>query len=136
MTLHLHGGISKFIMNDRANLFFYRWIWLKIFRYRQVSFHKYNYNPIKLDISGVLLSSPIKQTHRQTNRDISFVYVLACEPSAAQDTKSYSAVYPHLIDFDGKLNLRCWSPLNLEISNQAKHIPVGLPNTLIKIWGK
>ena len=29
---------------------------------------------------------------------------LAWEPSAAQVTKSYSAVYPHLNDFTGKLN--------------------------------
>ena len=33
-------------------------------------------------------------------------HILAWEPSAAKVTKSYSAVYPHLNDFTGKLNFR------------------------------
>ena len=41
------------------------------------------------------------------------------------------AVYPHLNDFSVKVDT-----LNLEFQIQAKNIPVGLPSSPIKIWGK
>ena len=55
---------------------------------------------------------------------------LTWEPSAAQLLKGTHAVYPHLNDFTGKL-IFCYKN-----QNQTKNIPVGLPSSPIKIWGK
>ena len=42
---------------------------------------------------------------------------------------NYSAIYPHLSDFTGKLNFVIKvDPLNLESQNQARKIPVALPS--------
>ena len=47
------------------------------------------------------------------------------------------AVYLNLNDFTGVLNFAIKVfPLNLESQNQAKNIPVDLPSSPIKIWGK
>ena len=64
-------------------------------------------------------------------------YTLAWEPSAAKVTKSYSRRLPALNDFTGKLKFVIKvDQLNVESQNQAKDLPVGLPSSPIKIWGK
>jgi len=52
-------------------------------------------------------------------------------PALSRLLKVSPAVYPHLNDFSVKVDT-----LNLESQNQAKNIPVGLPSSPIKIWGK
>ena len=48
-----------------------------------------------------------------------------------------NVVYPHLVDFTGKLNFRIKvDSLNLESQNQAKNISVVHPSSPIKIWDK
>jgi len=54
---------------------------------------------------------------------------LGWEPSVAQVNHSYTAVYPHLVDFTGKLNFAIY----LDPQNQAKNIPVVLPSCPTKI---
>ena len=60
------------------------------------------------------------------------------EPSAANITKSYSSRLAALERFDRETNFRYIKvdPLNLESQNEAKNMSVGLPSSLIKIWGK
>jgi len=60
----------------------------------------------------------------QTKRDYYFIYMLAWEPSATQVTYNYSCRLPAL------------RLLNLESQNQAKNIPVALPRSPTKVWGK
>ena len=64
--------------------------------------------------------------------------VLAWEPSAAKVTKSYSRHLPALEQFypESKFSAIKAEPLNLEFQNKAKNIPVGLPNSPIKICGE
>ena len=66
-----------------------------------------------------------------------FIMLLAWEPSV-QDTHSYSRArrLPALF-FTGKLTFRYKIELlKLESQNHTKNILVGLPSSLIKIWGK
>ena len=47
------------------------------------------------------------------------------------------AVYPNLNDFTGNYIFAIKvGALNSEYGNQAKNIPVGLPSSQVKIWGK
>jgi len=47
----------------------------------------------------------IGQTNKQTHRDYNFIYILAWEPSVNQGLIVTPAVYPHFVDFTGKLKV-------------------------------
>ena len=73
----------------------------------------------------------------QTNRYYYLIWILGWEPGAAQDTQVTSIVNLKLSDFTRKLNVRYKSrPIHFRILNQSKNIPVALPSSPFKIWGK
>ena len=63
---------------------------------------------------------------------------IAWEPSVAQGTHSYSRCLPargRKLRFSLFFPIKV-DPINLESQNQAKNIPVVLPSSPIKTWGK
>ena len=66
------------------------------------------------------------------------MYILTWEASVAQGTHIYSRRLPALRRFlpENQIYALKIDPLNLESKTQGKNIPVGLPNSQIKILGK
>ena len=63
-----------------------------------------------------------------------FINKLAWEPSVVHVTL---VDYPHLVDFTRKLTFATKvDPLNWDSQAQTNNIPLALPSSPIKIWGK